>query len=123
MIKHYVEFFYPGIFIAESDIKNVESRNPSKIKIPNGCYGFHFFDRSEITIENEYHEPETLIGKSRNHSGMFYLGKVMTLNEVKREIPDASVLISNMEINNLDKVIKTRCGNFQPFHKMDTVIE
>lgn len=123
MLKHYVKFFYPGAFVAETEVEEVKSRDAQKIKVPEGSYGFRFFDRQEITAENENHEPETLRGKPKNYSGMFYFGRIMTLDDVKREMPDATILISNMETNNWDKVVKTRMGNIQPFEEKDTIIE
>lgn len=122
MLRHYVEFFYPGSFVAETEVEEVKSKDATKIQVPDGSYGFRFFDRQEITAENEKHEPETLYGKPKNYSGVFYFGRIMTLDDVKREMPDATILIGNMETNKWDKVVKTRCGNFQTFKEEDTIL-
>ena len=53
---------------------------------------------------------------------MIYFGKVYTLKEVKKQFPKLKTLIRNIEGNNYKKVIKTRCGNWQPFERGDKVI-
>jgi uncharacterized protein YcnI len=49
-------------------------------------------------------------------------GKAMTVDEVKAEVPNSRTLVSNMQGNGWDKVVKTRCGNFQPLTSLDTIV-
>jgi len=117
MVKQYVEFLYPGALVSETEVKEVKDRDPSRLEVPEGCFGYRFFDRQEAVVDGE-----TLVGQPRNYSGMTYFGQAMTLAEVKREMPDALTLISNMEGNGWERVVKTRRGNFQPLELEDRVI-
>jgi len=115
-LKHYVIFYYPGSLVNEEEIKLISSRK-DKIEIPKGSFGYRFFDRTEVELDGE-----ALIGKRRDYSVMYYMGKKMSLAEVKRELPKEEVLIRNMEGNNYKYVVKTIRGNFQPFKKGDKII-
>jgi hypothetical protein len=52
------------------------------------------------------------------------IGEKMTLAEVKKhpKLKCESVLISNMEINKIEMICYTRCGNCVPVGNNDTVI-
>lgn len=117
-IRHYIEWLFPGSFFAETSAKRVISRiRPPGI--PKGAYGYQFFDRIEVEAEGE-----TLYGRPKNRSGIYYLGgKVLTLAQVKSLPGDYKTLISNMECNRWDRVIKLECGAFQPFNDNDQLVE
>ena len=115
-LKQYVTFYYPGILMNEKEVKLISSRR-DKIEIPKGSFGYRFFDRIETRVDGE-----TLKGKPKNHSGIYYLGRKMSLAEVKKELPKEKILISNMEGNGYKYVVKTIRGNFQPFEKRDKII-
>lgn len=119
MLKHYVEFLYPGILFSESSIREIKTRNYKKlIRIPKECYGFRFFDREEIKNSRE-----VLKGNERNWSGTYYFGKLYTINQVKTEFPNEKILIRNIERNSkTGKAIRTRWGNWQLFEKDDKII-
>jgi hypothetical protein len=119
MIKHYIEFLYPGIFVAESSAEEVNSRDIDKIKIPENCHGFRFYDRQETIAE----DGETLSGEPRNYSGTYYRGRAMTLKDVKSELPDHRNLIENMEGNSWKKIVKTIFGNFYPLKDLDQILD
>lgn len=53
MLKHYVEFFYPGIFMSESSTKEVTDRNTAVTEVPQGVYGYRHFSREEVTQDGE----------------------------------------------------------------------
>ncbi len=115
-LKHYVTFYYPGILMNEEETRLISSRR-DKIEIPKGSFGYRFFDRTETELDGE-----TLKGKPKNHSGIHYLGKKMSLAEVKKELPAEKILISNMECNGYKHVVKTIRGNFQPLERRDKII-
>ncbi|MEK6915515.1 MAG: hypothetical protein AABW89_03165 [Nanoarchaeota archaeon] len=117
-LKHYVEFLYPGSFFNESSTQEVEARDPSVVQTPREAFGYAFFDRQEYVAQ----DGEVLVGRPRNRSGMHYFGKLMSLAEVKREVPNSDILQSNMKSNGLKRVVKTRRGNFQPFNKNDVLV-
>lgn len=116
MLKHYVEFVYPGIMVSETSEKEIKSRD-QKIVLPKGAFGYHFFDREEVTKDGE-----VLVGKDKNHSGFFYEGRKMSLADVEREEPDQRILISNMRNNNIPFVCRTEYGQAIPMKDGDQII-
>ncbi|MEK6908732.1 MAG: hypothetical protein AABX23_01630 [Nanoarchaeota archaeon] len=117
-LKHYVEFLYLGSFFSESSAQEVEARDPSVVQTPREAFGYAFFDRQEYVAQ----DGEILVGEPRNRSGMHYFGKLMSLDDVKREVPNSDILQSNMRSNGWKKIVKTRRGNFQPFEKKDVIV-
>ncbi len=82
-------------------------------------YGFYF-----TTRERKRNELDSKVVKE---SGMYYLGgKVWTLKELKaRQSPNDKILISNMECNELDKVVETvgKWKWMRPLWEGDVVLE
>lgn len=117
MLKHYVEFSFPVAFFSEYEIQEVAERNPKLITVPEGAFAYRFFDRTEGVVDGE-----TILGKSKNYSPITYFGTEYTLEEVKAQFPECTTLISNMEGNGWNRVVKTRRGNWQPLEEGDTVI-
>lgn len=117
MLKHYVEFLHPGIIVTENSSEEVNHQNPDLIKLPEGAFGFRFYDRQEKKSEGEL-----LVGKPKNHSHWFMQGEVLTLIDVRLSFPDKKTLISNMERNKIRRVCKTKFGQFVPLEKEDTII-
>ncbi len=116
--KQYVTFLYPGIFLSEEETRAVETRDVGGLAVPEGAFAFQFFERLEIDVDGE-----RLVGKPRNRSGRYYPeGRVMTVADVLLDERDNRILISNMEGNGWDRVVKTRCGNYQPFTDDDVVL-
>jgi hypothetical protein len=108
MEKHFVTFFSPGTFVSEISEHAINSWDvDAAIKLSNSIverhgakpYGFRFMTRSR--------EDNELDSKVTETSNMYYLGgKVYTKAEVfARNDPDESVLRSNMEFNNIDRII------------------
>ncbi|MCL2354831.1 MAG: hypothetical protein FWC68_02955 [Oscillospiraceae bacterium] len=116
MRRHYVEYFYPGIFLSESSVEEVSHRDFDRIVMPERAFAFSFFDREEVEQDGE-----TLVGKPKNISPKCYEGKVYTLDEVKKAFPEAETLIFNMEANGWERVVKTIRGNWQPLEEGDCV--
>jgi|SRR5208282_2821641 len=117
--KMYVEILYPGILFSEEDAHEVKSRNPMAIAkgLKAAAFAFRFYDQveTEVTVGGE---TKTVASKERNKSGIYYPdGQIFNLEEVKKLKPakEYSILASNMEINKWPIVVKTRCGNWQPF--------
>ena len=118
MIKHYVEFTMLGGFFYEYSTESIDHRDSSKVKVPKNAFAFRFFDREEVESNGEI-----LKGDRKNYSSLYYVGgEIMTLAQVKKQLPQEEILINNMEINNWDKVIKHRFGGFQPFEKDNVLL-
>jgi hypothetical protein len=122
--KTYVEVMYPGILFSESDVQEVDYRDPDAIaKKFKNAFGFRFFDqeRTQVKVGGK---TSTVSGERRNESRFYYPdGETFTVDEVKKLKGDHKILISNMEGNGYKKVVRTRMGNFQPFDsKTDEII-
>lgn len=111
MKKHFVVFYSPGTFVAESTTKPIESWDVEtaiemsyNIKVRHGAtpFGFQF-----VTKEREKDELDSHVAE---RSGMYYLGgDILTLTEIKeRDDPRDSILICNMESNDWDRIVENR---------------
>jgi len=118
MLKHYMRLFFPGVFMAETSERLIQERDVNNITIPDNCYGYMFYDIAETML----HGVELRSGEI-NKTGIHYFGKAMTLAEVKKELPSRRILISNMEMNGWNRVVKTRTGNFQQLEEDDCIVE
>lgn len=109
MEKHFVRFFSPGTFIAETTEKAIDSWDVEQaIKMSKEIterhnskpYGFVFFTRTR--------SDDDLDSKVTKTSPMYYLGgTVCTLQQLKdKNDPNDRILISNMQCNGWDRVIE-----------------
>ena len=127
MTKHFVTFYSPGTFMAEATTKEIASwdikkaqRMAKSITERYGArpYAFRFTTRVR--------GPKDFESKQKKQSHLYYIGcKVETLAEVKaRNDPKEAILISNMEGNKWDKIVRTVEGWrwTQPLHKGDVVL-
>jgi hypothetical protein len=128
MNKHFVTFFSPGTFVAETTEKPVDSwdvgvakKMAEKITERYGAtpYAFQFTTRSRKADE--------LDSKVSKKSPLYYINcKVETLKEIeKRADPKESILVANMKCNGWKKVVVTTKGWrwTQPLEKTDVVLE
>jgi hypothetical protein len=119
MNKYYVEFLYPGLIFGDTSSEEVQDEDPKKIEIPERATGFRFYSQTESVTEDN----EILRGKKKDYSGWYYKGREMTLEDIKREIPNERILISNMEINKWNRVVKFDCGQYYPLEDKDVVLK
>lgn len=117
MLKHYVEFLFPGFFLNEHEVKEVAERNPELIVVPEEAFAYRFFDQEETIGDGE-----KLVEERKNVSPLTYFGKVYTLEEVKAQFWKYDPLIFNMECHGYNKVVKTRCDTWHPLAEGDIVI-
>jgi hypothetical protein len=106
--KHFVTFYSPGTFVAETTEKPIDSWDVKKaMGMARGIkerydalpYGFRFSTRTR--------GDEDLDSKVTATSNLYYLGgKVETLKQVKaRATKKDEILVSNMEINGYKRII------------------
>ena len=105
MQKHFVTFYSPGSFVAETTVKEIDAwsvdlavRMAKDIKERHGAtpYGFRF-----KTKESDGWSPKTV-----KESGMYYLGgKLMKLIDIP-DTKENSILRDNMIFNNYEWVIE-----------------
>jgi len=126
--KHFVMFYSPGTFFAETSEKPIDSWDVEKakkmarsIKERYGAtpYGFRFITRGRTAKE--------LDSKEIALSPMYYLGgNVETLAQVKARATDKErILVSNMQNNGYDRIVTSTSGYkwTQPLQKEDVVLE
>jgi hypothetical protein len=116
MLYHYVQFFYPGVIITEVSSKRVANRT-DKIEVPKNSFGYRFYD-----VEIQECNGEKLRGKDKNESHCYYVGRAMTLADVKREMPNETILIDNMERNDFKRIVRTKYGQSIPMDDNDVII-
>jgi len=117
--KYFVEFYYPGILVSETSIKEIsKDTNIDDIEVPKNAYGFKFFKKAYKTENGINLDSDRL-----NESRMYYVGGVVySLEDVKKRYPSKEILIRNMENNNYENVIRCRTGNWQVFEDGDFVL-
>ena len=118
-IKHYVEFDLPGIFVPESEVRQVKQRDVVIARPPKNCFAYRFYDRRETVLEGE-----TLTGKRFNISPRYIVGGTWyTLAALKKHFPNEAILISNIEMNDYVGAIKCHTGNWQGRDKSDILLD
>lgn len=119
MTVFYIEYVYPGSFVSETTTEKVGTKQLPK-NLPDRTFGFRFFERTEMNDVEE-----KLVGKPRNYSGWYYVGKELTLEQVKSKYSDKKILISNMESNKdyYNTVCETKFGQFIPMTKEDKIFQ
>lgn len=127
MEKHFVTFYSPGTFVAETSEKPIESWNVDIAmemareiieRYDATPYAFIFTTRAR--------GPADLDSKIVKRSGRYFLGgTVRTLKEVQRDnLPDEHILLRNMECNGYKRVItnKNSWEWKQPLEEGDCVL-
>ncbi len=115
--KHYVEYYFPGTLFAETSVDEIPDREVANIRFPPSAYSFRIFDR-KITFENEVKMESDRL----NISPLYFIGgKKMTLADVKKEMPDKKILISNME-GSFPVIVKTRFNQCVRFEEGSIII-
>ena len=113
MERHFVTFYSPGTFLAETTTKPIESWDVAlalqmmkTIEERYGArpYGFRFATRGR--------GPDDLDSREIDTSPMHYVDvEVLTREQVEaRGDPRDEILLSNMRINNYDRVVTTTRG-------------
>lgn len=106
--QHFVNFCSPGTFVSEVTARPVEAWDVEAAKAAateiterHGArpYGFYFTTRSR--------GEDDLDSKESARSNFYYLGgRVETIDEVRtRADPKERILLSNMEANDIDRII------------------
>lgn len=119
-IRYFVEFWYPGSFVAESSTSETKIIDPHKIEWPKNAYSFVLYKREDIIDNNKTYKGELeQLGPTYYHPDSI----VETLDQVKQNHPKEKILISNMECNKWDSIVWSRWGNWpQPFDTKKTEV-
>lgn len=128
MEKHFVTFYSPGTFVAETSEKPIDSWDvPTAVAMAREIkerysavpYAFRFTTRSR--------GPDDLDSKQSASSGYYYLGgRVRTVAEVEADNdPAERILLQNMKCNGWDRIV-TNDNSWrwtQPLGKDDAVLD
>lgn len=115
MQKHYVEYSFIG---EKREVRELEHRKGVKVKIPEGAIAYRLFDRTELMYNGE-----NLVGQRRNITPLTYIGKEYTIGQIRESFPDCRALISNMEIGEKTRAVKTKNGVWRMLESDDIVVE
>lgn len=113
MKKHYVRFILKGNLFNNYRTEEIEARNLDHIRIPDDAFAYFFFDR--IFEDQKISDPQ-------NISPVIYIGIKYSLEEIKKDFPDAKILISNLEKNGCTNAVRTTFGNWQFLRKKDITL-
>lgn len=108
MVKHFVTFYSPGTFVAESSSHEIAGWDvDAAVKLAGAIkerynarpYGFRFTTRER--------GPKDFESKQTAESNLYYLGgRIETLAEVEaRNDPKEEILRNNMRCNGFDRVV------------------
>lgn len=127
MKKHFVTFLSPGTFVHEETTEPIDSwdigeaiKRSRSIKERYNAKPFAFQFSTRARTDKD------LDSKEVKRSGRYYLGgRVLTLAQVKKEMPNEKILIGNMECNKWHNiVINTNSWKVtQPLYADDLVLD
>jgi hypothetical protein len=124
--QHFVTFLSPGTFVHEETTNPIDSWDVDKaVKMSRKIVERHNAKPFAFFFSTKGRGESDLDSKEINCSGRYYLGgKVMSLDQVKRKMPNETTLIWNMEVNGWKNiVINTNSWKItQPLEDDDTVI-
>lgn len=120
MLVHYIEYLYlfPGTMNHIVNHEEILERDAKKIKIPDGCTGFRFFD-FEVTIKDGKRE----VSYAKNMSGWYYCNcEKITLDEARKIFGKNESLEKYMKEKGIEYLVKTKSRHHIPLRKEDTII-
>lgn len=82
--------------------------------LDKGAYGYRYFDIEIIEAEDENGITRAFKSEHINVSPWYIYGEEYTLKEIKEKFPEHRILITNMEINRIESVVRTEFGQFLP---------
>lgn len=111
---YWLKFYSPNVFVADTENVEVdELPAPENVAFPDDAYCFEMYKREDV-IDGK----SVYMGKAEQVGFTYYHpnSKVETLEQVKRNPKATNILITNMQVNEWNKIVWTRWGNFpQPF--------
>lgn len=120
MMKRYVEYGWPGIFLADlshKELSDEDYKNILSVDCVKNCSMFRFYEREVYTSKSG----DPIVGDKQIFSGWFYQrGHVKTLEDIGNEMPE-SILYDNMLSNKWERVI-CLCRQYYPLSNEDMVL-
>jgi hypothetical protein len=121
--KTCIEYLIHGDIPNQNIIEEVPNREFNNLLVPDKAYGFRFFDILTAHADVDGAQIE-LRSKRISESPLYYYGgRVLTRENVIKDIPNSDKILLYMNINGWDKIIQTRSGQFLEFRNDDVIIE
>lgn len=102
-----------SMWLYGQDTEEVQDRDIKHLDIPDKVCSFRFFDAASATTREITNMSPTY----------FYGGRVMTVGDVEKEMPDKKFLIDNMKSQKVEKCVKDWNGIFHTFKKDDLYVD
>lgn len=124
VVRTYARVLYPGLLMAEEQVKPVESRDPQALanSVGLGAFAFQFFDRAQTKISVGGRDVE-MDSDPFNPSPLYYIdAELFTAAEVAMLPGDNVALLSNMRTNGWVTMVRCRTGNWRPLLFDDKIV-
>lgn len=121
----YIEFMTGGRFLSEFIERKVACREEPPRDVPRNAIAYRYFDLVTYeTTREDGKRGET--NERQNEAEWTYYGTVHTIGEIKRRVYEGDrsleILLSNMDSNGWDTVVKTRLGGYRPLEKGERAV-
>lgn len=118
-VVSYVEFLFNDYYQASDAAKNgnprqVNQRDPDLLILPQGCFGFRYFDRYEGVCEGE-----KVTSGPTNESSLYLVGHVLTRSEVEGYFPVQEDVLRKMHAADIEHVVHCSAPNGDIWHMME----
>lgn len=125
--KHFVKFLSPGTFVHEETTKPIDSWCiDTAVEMARGIVERHNAKPFAFSFVTRSRGKDDFNSKETKRSGRYYLGgRVLSLDGVKREMPEEEILQANMRCNGWDKIVvnDNSWRICQPLWKDDVVLD
>src|SRR4051794_15846437 len=124
-IIHGTELLTPGSVIGKPREIATGGRSVEELArdVAPQVFGIRTFKKVEgvVVVDGK---PIQVSSENFDHSGTTYIdGRIITLEDVRNKgLRHSREMLSMMESNGCDKIIKTRVGTYAPFHDGDRII-
>lgn len=125
-VRHTATPLYPGSFYPEEgrpvEISDASSGTALDAVPDDGRW---FAVEVATHVEKRYASSagdEMWVPSNSSDRYRIYIGELLTSDDVRALPGDHTILLSNMQSNGWDPIVRTRRGNFQPLEEGDVVI-
>jgi hypothetical protein len=122
VITTYVQYLYKGIL--DSEGRPVASRDARAAaqKVPEGAFGFRFFDRATVAIAVDGQRVDLASKELRVGPRHYIDAEPLTVADVKALGREYVILLANMRCNRWETVLHCRTGNYEPLMPGDILV-
>jgi hypothetical protein len=97
----------------------VENRDYSTINLPETCYAFQYYSRTEVSLEDEI-----LVGKEREFSERHVIGKLSSVDVYLQHLESNGIPRNAIgPLTGIQGVVEVRPGKYSVVNKKDKFIQ